>query len=138
MLVQMHFQYLVSGSAEPRAVAPKAEAAAREAIELDDTMAMAHRTLGAILHAYYSKWDEADREFRRALDLSGEAVDIHGLGLGGRRYARERNSSRSITRSQVGMPVQLIPLQPNHQRPLVAAVIAFAHRPDERSPAGGD
>jgi tetratricopeptide (TPR) repeat protein len=83
MLAHMQFQLLVSGSVEPHDVAPKAEAAARKAIELDDTLAMAHRTLGAILHTYYWKWAEGDREFRRAHQLSGDAVDIHGLGFQG-------------------------------------------------------
>jgi DNA-binding winged helix-turn-helix (wHTH) protein/tetratricopeptide (TPR) repeat protein len=88
MLAQAQFQFLVNWSLAPRDVAPRAEAAARKAIELDDTLAMAHRTLGAILHTYYWKWDEGDREFRRARELSGDAVDIHGLGFQGLIRAR--------------------------------------------------
>ena len=88
LLAQAQFQFLVSGSLAPRDVAPKAEAAARKAIELDDTLAMAHRTIGAILHTYYWKWDEGDREFRRAAELSGEAVDLHGIGFPGLIRAR--------------------------------------------------
>jgi DNA-binding winged helix-turn-helix (wHTH) protein/tetratricopeptide (TPR) repeat protein len=88
LLAQAQFQFLVSGSLAPRDVAPKAEAAARKAIELDDTLAMAHRTLGAILHTYYWKWDDGDREFRRARELSGDAVDLHGIGFQGLIRAR--------------------------------------------------
>jgi DNA-binding winged helix-turn-helix (wHTH) protein len=88
LLAQVQFQFLVSGSIAPRDVAPKAEAAARKAIELDDTLPMAHRTLGAILHTYYWKWDEGDRKFRRASELSGSAVDLHGLGFQGLIRAR--------------------------------------------------
>jgi DNA-binding winged helix-turn-helix (wHTH) protein/Flp pilus assembly protein TadD len=88
LLAQAQFQFLVSGSIAPRDVAPKAGAAARKAIELNDTLPMAHRTLGAILHTYYWKWDEGDREFRRASELSGSAVDLHGLGFQGLIRAR--------------------------------------------------
>ena len=88
MLAQAQFQFLVNWSLAPRDVAPKVEAAARKAIDLDDTLAMAHRTLGAILHTYYWKWDEGDREFRRARELSGDAVDLHGLGFQGLIRAR--------------------------------------------------
>jgi DNA-binding winged helix-turn-helix (wHTH) protein/tetratricopeptide (TPR) repeat protein len=88
LLAQAQLQFLVSGSLAPRAVAPKVEAAARKAIELNDTLAMAHRTLGAILHTYYWKWEEGDREFRRATEFSGDAVDLHGLGFQGLIRAR--------------------------------------------------
>jgi DNA-binding winged helix-turn-helix (wHTH) protein len=88
LLAQAQFQFLAMGSLAPHDVAPKVEAAARRAIELDDTLAMAHRTIGAILHTYYWKWDEGDREFRRAAELSGEAVDLHGIGFPGLIRAR--------------------------------------------------
>ena len=88
VLAQAQFQFLVGGLLAPRDVAPKAEAAARKAIELDDTLAMAHRTLGAILHTYHWKWDEGDREFRCAPSSAASAVDIHGLGFQGLIRAR--------------------------------------------------
>ncbi len=81
-------QFLFDGPLPPRDVVPKAEAAARKAIELDDTLPQPHRRLGAILHTYYWKWDEGDREFRRARELSGKAVDIHGAGFQGLTRAR--------------------------------------------------
>ena len=83
VLAYAQFQFLAGGVLAPRDVAPKVEAAARKAIELDDTLAMAHRSLGAILHTYYWKWDEGDREFRRATELSGDAVSLHGSGFQG-------------------------------------------------------
>ena len=52
LLAQAHFRFLAGGSLAPHDVAPQAEAAARRAIELDDTLATAHRTIGAILHTY--------------------------------------------------------------------------------------
>jgi tetratricopeptide (TPR) repeat protein len=87
-LAQAHFQFLVGGIAAPREVSPKAEAAARKAIELDDTLPLAHRTLGGILHTYHWQWNEGDREFRRASELGGSAVDLLGFGLQGLIRAR--------------------------------------------------
>jgi tetratricopeptide (TPR) repeat protein len=50
---------------------PKAEAAARKAVALDDTLAVAHRALGQVLTLFLWKWDEAEKEFQRAAALSG-------------------------------------------------------------------
>ena len=48
----------------------RAEAAARKALELDDTLAEAHTALGAIQHRSKWNWVEAEREFRRAIELN--------------------------------------------------------------------
>jgi len=53
----------------PREAFPKAEAAARKALELDDSLAEAHVSLGYAYLAYEWNFALADREFRRALDL---------------------------------------------------------------------
>ncbi len=58
------FQY-----APPRDVFPKAEAAARRAIDLDDSLAEAHNTLAHILEVYHWQWGTAEGEYRRALEL---------------------------------------------------------------------
>ena len=46
-LTQM--QFLFGGPFSPHETVPKAEAAARKAMQLDDTLAQAHRVLGQIL-----------------------------------------------------------------------------------------
>ncbi len=57
------------GSLSPREALPKAEAAARQAIALDDNLAEAHAALAhALLHQW--KLDDAGREFQRALALN--------------------------------------------------------------------
>ncbi len=56
---------LPPGEAERRA-----EAAARKALELDDTLAEAHTALGSIQHRSKWNWVEAEREFRRAVELN--------------------------------------------------------------------
>jgi DNA-binding winged helix-turn-helix (wHTH) protein/tetratricopeptide (TPR) repeat protein len=76
VLAQSQYQFLFGGPLSPREVIPKAEAAAKKAIELDETLPRAHQTLGEILNVYYWKWDEGEREFRRARELSGGAADL--------------------------------------------------------------
>ena len=59
------------GFAPPREVMPKAKAAVRKALDLDDTVAEAHATLGAILALYDWDWEGAERELVRSIDLNG-------------------------------------------------------------------
>jgi TolB-like protein/Tfp pilus assembly protein PilF len=53
----------------PREAFPKAEVAARKALELDESLAEAHVSLGYAYLAYEWKFASAEQEFRRALDL---------------------------------------------------------------------
>jgi TolB-like protein/Tfp pilus assembly protein PilF len=53
----------------PREAFPKAEVAARKALQLDESLAEAHVSLGYAYLAYEWNFASADREFRRALDL---------------------------------------------------------------------
>ena len=57
---------------------PKAEAAARKALELDETLVVAHMALGQILTLFYWKWDEGEKEFQRAAELSGGPDHLSG------------------------------------------------------------
>jgi tetratricopeptide (TPR) repeat protein len=56
---------------------PRALAAARKAVELDDKLAEAHASLGFI--SFYWSWDAAtaEHEFQRALDLNPNDVSAH-------------------------------------------------------------
>jgi len=58
-------------------VAPKAKAAAEKAVQIDDNLAAAHAQLG-ILAIWYD-WDtrEAERQFKRALELDPNNADAH-------------------------------------------------------------
>jgi serine/threonine-protein kinase len=63
--------------AQPREAYPLARAAALKALEIEDTLAEAHASLGYIQHLDWN-WAEAAREFQRALDLNpGYAVAHH-------------------------------------------------------------
>jgi TolB-like protein/DNA-binding winged helix-turn-helix (wHTH) protein/Tfp pilus assembly protein PilF len=61
---------------------PKARAAARKALELDENLAEAHAAMALILHAYDWDWVGAEREINRAIQLNpGYASAHHWRGL---------------------------------------------------------
>lgn len=64
-------QFLYTEPYAPHQVVPKAETAARKALELDDTLHQAHRALGRILNLYYWRWDEGDKMLARASTQAG-------------------------------------------------------------------
>jgi serine/threonine-protein kinase len=61
----------------PREVMPKAKAAALRAIELDPTLAEAHTSLGSITGLHEWRWNEAERHYRRAIELNPGYVTAH-------------------------------------------------------------
>ena len=56
-------------SMAPRDVMPKAKAAATRALEIDSTLAEAHTSLARVLQVYDWNWAEAEREYKRAMEL---------------------------------------------------------------------
>ena len=69
----------VGQSAPPREVMPKAEAAVHKALELDDSLAETHNSLGA-LHLFYDwDWKKADEETQRAVQLDPGFAEVHHL-----------------------------------------------------------
>jgi TolB-like protein/DNA-binding winged helix-turn-helix (wHTH) protein/Flp pilus assembly protein TadD len=65
------------GLAAPRESMPKAEAAARRALALDDGLAEAHASLAGVLYRYHWEWDRAGKEFQRSLDLDPNSAEGH-------------------------------------------------------------
>jgi len=59
----LHEQNAVSG-----------ENAARRALELDPALAEPHATLGTLAHKYRWRWQDADREFRKAIQLDPQSA----------------------------------------------------------------
>jgi len=57
---------------------PKAKAAATRAIELDDTVAEAHASLGYVALTFDWDFPRAENEFRRALELNPSLPLAHG------------------------------------------------------------
>ena len=67
------------GNAAPHTLMPKAKEAALKALAIDDKEALAHTVLAQVLDYSEWNWAEAEREYRRALELNpGE-----GLARGG-------------------------------------------------------
>ena len=61
----------------PRDAMPKAKAAAMRALELDETLAEAHASLGRALAAYDWDWPRAEKEFKRAIVLNPRYAVAH-------------------------------------------------------------
>ena len=59
------------GFTAPKDAMPRAKAAVRRAIELDESVADAHATLGVILALYDWDWIAAERELIRSIELNG-------------------------------------------------------------------
>lgn len=69
------------GDTPPADVFPRARAAALKAIELDFQNAEAHNSLAYALQCHYYDWKGAEREYRRAIELSPSyAVAHHWYG----------------------------------------------------------
>ena len=67
----------ISGDMPPRDVFPKAKAAALKALEIDESLADVHATLGMI-HIWFDwDWAGAERECKRAIDLNPNSGDAH-------------------------------------------------------------
>ena len=67
----------VASHLPPKEVMPKAKAAAIKALELDETLAEAHVSLGIFKLFYEWDWVGAEREFKRAIELNSNNPDAH-------------------------------------------------------------
>lgn len=87
---------------------PKAEAAARRAIQLDDSCGAAHLALAFVLWHYDWNWKDADREFRRAVALDANDATVHHW------YALFLASKRDFGSAQAQMrrALELDPVSP--------------------------
>lgn len=110
----------------PKEAFPKAKAAALKALELDDNLSEAHTSLAFCLEGFDWNWDAADKEFRRAIELSpGYATAHHWyawhLSLIGR-------NSEAIVEMKKAQNVDPLSLIINAD---LAELLAIAHLPDE-------
>ena len=65
------------GAAPPQDSFPRAEAAAKKALEIDDNLAEAHATLGFILCVHHLNFADSIREFERAIALNPNYATAH-------------------------------------------------------------
>jgi TolB-like protein/Tfp pilus assembly protein PilF len=61
----------------PMVAMPKAKEAAEKALQLDDSLAEAHTSLGFVYTIYEWNWAEAEKELRRALQLNPGYAPAH-------------------------------------------------------------
>ncbi|MCA1838017.1 MAG: protein kinase, partial [Actinobacteria bacterium] len=70
--------YVVPASRiEPRVAMPKAKTAALQALAIDDTLAEAHTSLARVLAVYDWNWTDAEKEFKRAIELNPRYAVAH-------------------------------------------------------------
>ena len=102
---------------QPNEVYPKAKNAALEALNLDDTLAEAHASLGWILCHYEWDWERAESEFKRAIELNPDYATAHHWyshfllvvgkfdeSLDHIKRAQELDPGSPIINTQVGFP----------------------------------
>ncbi len=65
------------GEMPMREAKERAKAAAQKAVDLDDEVAEAHTSLGAIIGGYDWEWAKAERHFLRAIDLKPRYATAH-------------------------------------------------------------
>jgi len=61
----------------PKEAMPKARAAAMRALELNESLAEAHTTLGRVLASYDWDWAGAEKEYKRAIELNPRYAPAH-------------------------------------------------------------
>jgi len=61
----------------PKEAFPKARTAAEKALEIDNRLAEAHTSLGAVRFQYDWDWENAEKEFKRAIELSPNYAPAH-------------------------------------------------------------
>lgn len=111
----------------PRRVAlPKALWAARRALEIDDTLAEGHASLGFIKMHYQWDWAGGEREFRRAIELNpGYATAHHWYAYELTALRRFDEAIHEIREAQKADPVSVI------INTDVAEILGYAGRYDE-------
>jgi TolB-like protein/tetratricopeptide (TPR) repeat protein len=104
---------------------PKAIAAAKKAIELDDSLSEAHTSLAFCLEGFNWDWQAADKEFRRAIELNpGYATAHHWYSW---HLALLRRNNEAIDEMRKAQNLDPLSLIINSD---LAELLLIAHFPD--------
>jgi tetratricopeptide (TPR) repeat protein len=95
------------GGEGPQETMPQAKAAARKALELDDTLPEAHNSLGLVLALYDFDFPQSKKEFERAIELNPNYATAHHQ-FGNVNLAMVGESKRAI--AEGNRAVELDPL----------------------------
>jgi serine/threonine-protein kinase len=116
----------IAGEKPPTALMPQAKAAALKAVEIDDKLAEAHTALGQVIFWYDWKWEEAETQFKRALELDPNSADAHAAYANVLSYTgRHDEATAEIKRAR-----ELDPLNPR-TNVVEGVTLINAGRPDE-------
>ncbi len=97
-----------TGGQPPREAYPKAKAAATKALELDEALGEAHCTLGFFRLLYDWDFAAAEKEFRRAIELSPNFANAwDGFGFYFKATGQSEASIRACQRAQELDPLSL-------------------------------
>ncbi len=109
----------------PTEFLPKSQAAANRAIEIDETLAEGHSSLGATLFWKWN-WNEAENQLKRALELNPNSANAHLF------YAHLLSNTGRHTEAlaQIKLANELDPLFP-FGNTLEGQFLLHAGRPDE-------
>jgi len=121
----------VNGWLPPKDAFPKAEAAAKRALEIDDGLAEAHSSLGATELFYEWDWAAAERELLRAIDLNPSEPNAHRLYS----YWLTAMGRADESVAQARLNLRLDPLSPVTYADLARAFY-YGRRYDEAITAG--
>jgi TolB-like protein/DNA-binding winged helix-turn-helix (wHTH) protein/Flp pilus assembly protein TadD len=110
----------------PKEAMPRAKAAAMKALELDDSLGEAHASLAFCLDGFDWNFETADREFRRAMELSpGYATGHHWYSWHLALLGRNSEAIAEMTKAENLDPLSLI------INADLAELLLIAHFPDE-------
>jgi len=109
-----------------QAAMPKAEEMALKALELDDQFAEAHAVRGDVLRVFYWDWAEAEKEYKRAIELDPGSYDAH-YGYAFLLAFLGRHDESII---EIKLAHQLDPLNPA-SRTAAASIFRYARRYEE-------
>jgi TolB-like protein/Tfp pilus assembly protein PilF len=101
-----------SGSVPPKQVMPQAELAALQAINKDDELAQAHAALASIKLHYDWDWLDAEKEYKRAIELDPSFASAHSwyavyLWVMERFDEALAEANRALTLEPTSLPIRL-------------------------------
>ncbi|HEY9502502.1 MAG TPA: protein kinase [Pyrinomonadaceae bacterium] len=112
---------------KPAESMPKGKAAARKALELDDTVAEAHTALGQALFSYDRNTAESDREYQRAIELNPNYATAHQW-YGGANLVTTGRFDQAIAEGRRAVELDPLSLIANLE---LAAIYGYARQNDE-------
>jgi len=107
-IAQIHSMSGFFGFFPPKVVYPKATAAVKEALEIDDTLSQAHASLASMKMHFDWDWDGAEREYKRAIELDPGNANAHsGYAMYLSAMGRSDEAIIELKRAQELDPVSL-------------------------------